>query len=265
MDDHLASGATMTPEGDQKPGPTDSEPNSRGKRRHRVLEAVGAITLVLVAIGFIGAIAEQGDGEIFSESFDSDEVGFSTDSDRFVDLSVVDDAYQVTIKDGSIPQVARYVFEHTYDGLSFEATIVHQVGAGGVVFASVGCWAGESAYQLLMAPNGDVGLLETVRENTGERRELTELIPVDAARPAGQPNRLEIDCVGGGKDETIVSGYVNGEPVLSVAIPDGYDSFNAVGFFMVAERGGRFTIDDVTASSGQPQPAMSPAPPREDR
>lgn len=267
MDEHSGSAAAGTPEREGNLGAEEEEstPQPAPRRRHRVLEAIGVITIVLVGLAVVGAIIEPEGGVLFREDFDSDEVGFSTDSDRFVDLSVVDDAYQVTIKDGSVPQLVRHVFDHTHDGLSLEATIVHPAEAGEDTFASVGCWAGDSAYHLMIPPDGDVGLLETVSESTGERLALTELTPADAARPAGQPNRLRIDCVGGGKDATVVSGYVNGEAVLSVAIPVGYDSFNAIGFFLTAVNGARFTIDDVMASAERPEPGMSPAPPRDDR
>lgn len=268
MDEQSGSAAAGTPEREGNPGAEEQEstpPLPPPRRRHRVLETIGVIAIVLVGLGVVGAIIGPGDDVIFREDFDSDEVGFSTDSDRFVDLSVVDGEYQVTIKDGSVPQLVRHVFDHTHDGLSLEATIVHPAEAGEDTFASVGCWAGDSAYQLMMAPDGDVGLLETVSESTGERLALTELTPSAAARPAGQPNRLRIDCVGGGKDATVVSGYVNGEAMLSVAIPEGYDSFNAVGFFLTAADGARFTIDDVMASEERPEPGMSPAPPRDDR
>ncbi|MBA3738184.1 MAG: hypothetical protein H0W97_06420 [Actinobacteria bacterium] len=264
MDEHPGHDADVTSAREGDLGPPNPPPPPP-KRRRRMLETIGVIAIVLVGLGIVGAIIGPENGVIFREDFESDEVVFSTDSDRFVDLSVVDGAYQVTIKDGSIPQLVRYVFDNTHDGVSFQATIVHPAEADEDTFASVGCWASDSAYQLVMAPDGDVGLLETVSERTGERLALTELIPSSAARQTGQPNRLRIDCVSEGKDDTVVSGYVNGEAVLSVAIPGGYDSFNAVGFFLTATDGARFTIDDVMTSAGRPEPGMSPVPPREDR
>jgi hypothetical protein len=129
---------------------------------------------------------------------------------------------------------------------------------------SVGCWSGDSAYLFVLLGDGTVGLLETVSESTGDRRPLTDAIATDSIRPPGEPNRLRIDCVGGGVEPTIVSGWVNGQPVASVAVPDGYDSFVAVGFFMGSETSGtEFVVDDVIAAAERPSPATSPVPPME--
>ena len=112
--------------------------------------------------------------------------------------------------------------------------------------SSVGCWAADSAYLLIFLPTGEGAIVETVSEHTGERRELTESVTVPGARPRGEPNRLRIDCVGGGRGPTVVSGWVNGQPVVSVAVPDGTDSFNAVGFWVASSANGtEFSIDDV--------------------
>jgi hypothetical protein len=80
--------------------------------------------------------------------------------------------------------------------------------------------------------------------------------------PAGEPNRLRIDCVGGRDGgSTVVSAYVNGTPVVSVEIDDGYDSFSAIGFFMAAhEDGATFSADDVIVTATRHAPGMSPVP-----
>jgi hypothetical protein len=235
-------------------------------KKHRLRWWLGPTALALVVLGAIDALApgqdDLPDDVLFTEDFEGESIRFPTDNDRFVDMRVVEGAYRVEITDGTNPQLVRHVFSHTYDSLSFRATIVRPADADGEVFASVGCWASDSAYLLVMGSDGDVGLVETVSEQTGERRPLTDLTPSDATHPAGEPDRLRIDCVGGGQDPTVVSGYVNGEPVLSVEIADGYDSFSAVGFFMVSANGGTFTIDDATATSERPEPGMSPVPPR---
>jgi hypothetical protein len=55
--------------------------------------------------------------------------------------------------------------------------------------------------------------------------------------------------VGGDREPTIVSGWVNGEPILSVAVSDGYDSFNAVGFWVASETDGvEFVVDECRCS-----------------
>jgi hypothetical protein len=257
------------------PGPAEARPAvvpelppPPRRRTHTLRTVILTVVGVLTALTVIGVLAETGrhspGDTLFTEDFQSGETGFSTDSDRFVDLDVVNGRYEVTIKDATNPQIMRHVFDHTYDGLSFEATVVQPADVGNEVWASVGCWTGESSYVFVTTPDGYAGLLETISESRGERVELTEqMIRVEAARPAGEPNRLRIDCVGG-KDggATIVSGYVNGQAVVSVSIPDGYDSFDAIGFFVAATQdGATISIDDVRVTAGRPQPGMSPIAP----
>ena len=246
----------------QPAAPTADLPPAPPRRRRTlrtVLTTVIATVVVLAAIGFL---MEARSGEVFAEDFESEPVGFSTDSDRRVDLRVEEGAYRIEIKDASGPQLMRHVFTHSYDGLSFEASVVHPDDVRNEAFASIGCWTGESAYLFVAAPNGDVGLLETISESRGERRELTDLIPVDGMRPPGQPNRLRIECVGGRDGgPTTVSGYVNDEPVMSIEIDDGYDSFDAIGFFMATSTpGATFTVDDVVVRAERPEPGLSPVP-----
>ena len=112
----------------------------------------------------------------------------------------------------------------------------------------------------MLAVNGDVGFVETSGEFGSERRLLAHVVATDASRWG--PSRLRIDCVSDGSGPTMVSGYLNGEPVGSIAVPDGHASFDAVGFFVVASsEGTAYRIDDVVAAAGRPAPAMSPVPP----
>lgn len=246
---------------------TPSPPEPR-KRRFApwLLGFLGGVLAVIVVSTVLVQLAEKdgSGGVLLRESFSSGSAEFSTDSDRLVDLSVADGMYRILIKDASAPQLIRHLWERSYDGFRFEATITQVAGPEEEVLSSVGCWAGNSAYLLIMAPSGEVGILETISESTGERRLLTDLIQADAARPRGEPNRLRIDCVGGGIEPTIVSGWVNGEPVVTLSVPDGYDSFNGVGFWIASETdGAEFRVDDVVAAAERPAPAMSPVPPVE--
>lgn len=239
-------------------------------RRHTALRIVGIASAIVVALITIGAVTQGPhvarpagtDGEVLLvEEFDSGTTEFSTDSDRWVDLSVVDGVYRVTIKDSPYPQLMRHLFVRSYDGIRFEATIAYEPDVGEDTVASVGCWTADSGYVFGMMPDGRVGLLETVSERTGDRVELTKLVEADAARPPGEANRLRIDCVGGGKGSTIVSGYVNGEPVLSVAVPNGYDSFNAVGFWVAGKGGTVIRFDRAIAIAERLQAPITPAAP----
>jgi hypothetical protein len=245
-----------------RPAPATEPPPAPPKRRHTVRTVLITVIATIVVLAAIGFLMETRSGEVFAEDFESGPVAFSTDSDRRVDLSVEDGAYRIEIKDASGPQLTRHVFTHSYDGLSFEATVVHPDVVRGEAFASIGCWTGESAYLFVAAPNGRVGLVETISESRGERRGLTDLISVEGMRPAGQPNRLRIECVGGRDGgPTTVSGYVNDEPAVSIEIDDGYDSFDAIGFFIAASTdGATFTADDVVVRAERPDPGLSPVP-----
>jgi len=241
---------------------TPSEPSGRRRKPLLIGIVIGALVTfaVLAVIGFLAA--PSGSGILFEEDFSSNEPVFTTDSDRLVDQSVVDGEYRILIRDASAPQIVRHVFAHTHDGLRFEASVTLP-GPTEVAF-SVGCWNGDSSYLFVLLGSGEVGLIETVSESRAERRSLTDVIATDAVRPAGEPNRLRIDCVGGGREPTLVSGWVNGEPVISVAVPQGYDSFNAVGFFLGSETDGvEFLVDDVVAAGERPAPATSPVSPME--
>ena len=211
----------------------------------------------MAVIGYLAT--SLGSKVALEEHFSSDHPKFSTDNDQQVKFSVVDGAYHILIKDASSPQTARDFFDHSYDGLRIESTVTMPRQSS---LFSVGCWNGDSAYLLVLLDTGEVGLLENVSES--ERRALTDPIRTDAVRPSGEPNRLRIDCVGGGDEPTIVSGWVNGKPIVSVGVADGYDSFAAVGFFVGSETdGAEFIVDDVLAAAERPRPAKSPVPPIE--
>ena len=189
----------------EAPLPPPPPPRRRGRT---LLRLFGIVALVAFGLGLVGAIVEEGSrsGDIvFSEDFESEDIGFSTDSDRTIDLRASDGVYRIEVREPNAPSFMRHVFTHTYDGLSIEATIVHPDDVGRDAIAAIGCWAGRSSYMLGTSPMGDVVLIETIDESTGERRDLTETFVVSDARPAGQPNRLRLDGVGGGRDATIVS------------------------------------------------------------
>jgi hypothetical protein len=235
-------------------GQTETKPP-----RRRRLAVAGVIVVAmlagLIALGALTKVDPIGSttaaSTLFHEEFASEESaaksGFSLDKDRSVDLRVTDGVYRVTFKETAHPQIIRHLFERTYEGIAFEATVA--VPADGL--ASVGCWSGGSSYLLLMTSEGETGLLETVNEfePTVERRPLGDLTPPSAGYRPGTPSRLRIECVGGGTGPTLLSGYVDGELVHSERVDDGLDAFDAVGFFVGAERRGvQIEFDDATAS-----------------
>ncbi len=235
--------------------PPPAEGSTR-RRRHRVWKAIVIVVGTLIALAAAGAVLQPGDGTFLVENFDSDTIQFTTDSDRVVEQTVEDGAYHIEIKDPTAPQYSRFVFRSTRDAVRFEADISGS-GEGGWA-AGVGCWAGDSAYVFAMFDSGDVVLLEL-----GDgRRSMTEPTMVDSILQPTEPTRLRIDCVGGGAEATIVSGWVNGEPIVSVADPGGWDSFMAVGIFAFAEEAGTsFRVDNVIGVEDRPEAGVSPVPP----
>lgn len=249
------------PEPDRAPEESFPPPTPSKKRRHPVVLGIviGAIAM-FAGLGAIGYFAATESELPLEEDFSSDEPEFTTDEDPMVAFSVADGAYHIVIKQSGPPQIARHIFNHSYDGLRIDSTVT-MPDSGAAVF-SLGCWAGEHAYLLALISDGEVGLIETGSQGEGGARQLTNGTRSEALHSLNEPNRLRLDCVGGGSDPTIVSGWVNGTPVLSVEVPDGYDSFNAVGFFVGAEtNGAEFVVDDVLTVDERPEPAVSPVPP----
>lgn len=251
----------MLADAPQPDAPQPPKTTSRGFIR--VLAAVAAVTVIVAVVGAVAFRSTRETTVLLREDFGpGGEPSFSTDTDRLVDLAVVDGEYRISIKDPRSPQAMRYVFDHTHDGLRFEADL--SVAGDEMWVASIGCWAGDGAYLFGVISTGEVAVLESISEARGERVWLTDQIRTDALAPTG-PDRLRIDCVAGGAEPTIVTGWVNGIPVASVAVPDGYDSFNAVGFWVGAERAGTvFTADNVVVAAERPRPGLTPDAPIDD-
>ena len=236
---------------------------ANGRRKARIGKVLGAIGTVvwglIVAFIVVGALTTD---ELLNEDFNSDSIAFSTDSDRFVDLSVEDGMYRILIKDPQVPQIVRSVFPFSKGALRIDTTATHSTDGEGLSLFGVGCWNGDSAYLLVVIDDTGLSLLETVSESTGDRRPLTDPISTTALRPVGQPNDLRLDCVGGGREPTGITGWVNGEAAVSVAIPEGLDSFNAVGFWVASTLSGDvFNIDEIRAVTDSPAPPIDPVPP----
>src|SRR5687768_15764488 len=91
LEDPSQSGAPQTP-----------KRTSRGFIR--VLAAVAAVTVALAVVGAVARVPEEGRTELLRKDFGpGEQPSFSTDTDRMVDLAVVDGAYRISIKDPSAP------------------------------------------------------------------------------------------------------------------------------------------------------------------
>lgn len=217
----------------------------------------------VLAIG-LGAVLLS-NSTLLEEDFSSSSPVFSTESDESVDLVVENGEYVVRMKDVSGPQAVRHLFEEATDTLRFEADIYQSAQLSMQANQSVGCWNGLSGYLFTLENTGHAGIIEVVSETSGERAALTEFPVAAAAQPFSEINRMRIDCVGGGTNPTVVTGWLNEEPVASVAVPGGYDSFDAVGFLLTASEPTEFTIDNVLATSELLEPAMAASAPIDGR
>jgi hypothetical protein len=248
---------------DPRTGPAEvpTPPPPAPPRRHTLRTVLITVAGTIVALAVIGILfGPRMSGELLAEDFESEPVEFSVESDPISDLRVQDGAYVFEVKEANTPMVTRHVFPQAHKGLTFEATAVHPTDVGEQAAAALGCWAGSAAYLFVTSPHGEAAVIGT-RGESGEIGELTEMIPIDDAGPAGEPNELRLECVGGeGQEPTIVSGYVNGDPVVSVSIPNGYDSFDAIGFWVMAGAPTTFTFDDVLVTAERAEPGLSPIP-----
>lgn len=172
----------------------------------------------------------------------------------------------VRMKDVSAPQAVRLSFESTTDTVRFEADINRSAQQTMQANQSVGCWNGTSGYLFNLANTGHAGIIEVVDEAVGEQVALTEFTVAAAAQPLGEVNRMRIDCVGGGgTDPAVVTGWLNEQPVASVAVPAGHASFNAVGFVLTASEPTEFTIENVLATAERLERAMAASAPIDGR
>jgi hypothetical protein len=217
----------------------------------------------MLAIG-LGAILLSS-STLLEEDFSSSSNTFSTASDEFVDLVVEDGAYIVRMKDVSLPRAVRHFLEAATATVRFEADINQSAQLSIQANQSVGCWNGLSGYLFTLENTGRAGIVEVGSETGGKRTALTEFAVAAAAQPFSEINRMRIDCAGGGTNPTVVTGWLNEEPVASVAVPGGHDSFNAVGFLLTANEPTEFRIDNVLATSALLEPAMAASPPIDGR
>jgi hypothetical protein len=222
----------------------------------------GAIGLAgLFGLGLLSGQMGLSGRVLIEEDFENDiGVPFAQESDRFIQMEVVDGEYRVDIDDPYSPHLIRSFFDTTAGSVAFEATLQTSFEPEDRLLTSIGCFNSDAGYLMVLVTSGDAILLETVSENTGQRQPLSEPVAVEGFT-SGTPVKLEIDCVGGGTDPTIVSGWVNETPVLSVAVENGMDSFNAVAFWLGTEEadGAEFRIDNVLVTEGPTDVPMQPS------
>lgn len=242
-----------------------------GPGRRRAWWTVAVIAAVIAVLGVVAALlgdapdtetvrqvgASSSPQLLFEEDFsDPSDQSFSLDVDQQISLSYTDGYYRMLIKQPS-SHSARHIFEQPVGSLRFEATVTGMSGADSNSLIGVGCWSGNHSYVFAVSPAGRSFLIEpkTQEEPEGTAFAMTEIEPWQLQAD----NRLRIDCEGGGSRPTIVTGWANGEPVLSISVPDGLDSFEAGGFSMgTYEADTEYRADDVVAYAERPTPPIPP-------
>jgi hypothetical protein len=236
----------------------------QGRKKATIGRRLGmAATLVwgpVLAVGL--ALLLLSDSTLLDEDFNSASPAFSTAGNEFADLVVEGGAYVVRMKDVSVNQIVRHSFETATDTVRFEADIILSALQSRQASHAVGCWSGTSGYLFTLTNSGEAGIATVVGEASREPAALSELTVTAAARPLGEINRIRIDCVGAeGTGPAVVTGWLNDQPVASVAVAAGHESFDAVGFLLTASEPTEFTIDNVLATAESPEQAMAAAPP----
>ena len=226
---------------------------------------VGRSTAVLVLAALLAGCGGD-DGmkpPTQSGSFDpGEETVFVTESDQYVDLFIEGGRYHIHTKNDSPCQAARTVFPVAYPDVRFEATMTQVADTGGEALHAVGCWNGDAGYLLQVSSSGEVAIVDSVSTISGVQRLLYGPELVKTLRPVGQANRLRIDCLGGGTEPTLVSGWVNGVPIATVEVPDGIDGFPAVGFWAGSETGELdVEVDDWLWVAERQEPSLVPTRP----
>jgi hypothetical protein len=215
---------------------------------------VRALTFGLVVLAGMVTMFASASGVLVADDFEGTEGSFVQHSDPYVDLSYDRGEYRVLVLDAMHPQFMRSILRQAYPAVRIEATVRFPTGAHKDTYAGVGCWGGPGGYQLVVSPAGEAFLVEVVSEETGERRQLTGGVQTEAW-PLEDPVRLRLDCVGGGRGDTAVMGWVANEPVGAVGVPQGLDNWNGPGFVVYAtEDGTEVRFDDFSARTDTRSP-----------
>lgn len=184
--------------------PPSPQPPQRRSRTRTILVPLVAMALVAAAIGVVALLNRVG----------------RTDG-------VLAEAGTVRIAATPSPGTVTLPLAADVRGLAVEATVASPPAAG---FAGVGCWTEAGiGYVVGMRADGATGIARI--DPTGTITPLTALRSAEAFRP-GEAQRLRLECVpgSGGTDGGILAtGYVNGVPAVTLAIPGGVETFTAAG------------------------------------
>ena len=219
-------------------------PAPRGSRRGWLiggLVAGGVVLLALIAVA-VFVVGRASTGPVIDEDFSSGPGPFSTDSDNFVDLTVVDDAYQVTLKDVDSPQEARSFFDPARSAITVTAK-VSETEAPAASAAGISCYSNtETGYLLVVSSDGEWAIVKVIDLNEGTTDVLAE--GTSETGLSSQAITLHLSCTGGGTDPTVITGQVDDGPVHTADDDEGYDQFRAAGFFAAAEEAPSILVFD---------------------
>lgn len=120
---------------------------------------------------------------------------------------------------------------------------------------------GECRLPVPHVPDGSAAVVVGTLGETGELGDLTEMIPIENARPAGEPNELRLECVGGeGREPTLVSGYVNGDRSSASRSRTATTRSTRSGSGWLPGSPTTFTFDDVLVTAEGAVPGAQPDP-----
>jgi len=219
---------------------------------------VAAFLLVLSIAGYYAARNQP----FLVNDFNDGTGDFVAEGDSFVTLEYVDGGYRFLIKDPSQPQSSRNFFSDSvsFSTVSLEADVTERVGPTTKDEAQ-GLWCLRSASAgYLFAVGADGSYVIAKQPGASPSTVLTSGTNASAIRGLGQTQRMRLDCRGGGNDPTAVTGFVDGTKVAELRDPEGYDSFNGVGLFVItSEEGTDVLWDNVVARSSIPNAPSQPA------
>lgn len=194
---------------------------------------VGGIVVLLGIAGVMTFVVSDSSGPIVDEDFTHGAGKFSTDTDNFVDLQVVDGAYQVTIKETSSPQEMRSFFEPARAAITVTTTVA-VAEAPAAVAAGLSCYSNsDTGYLFLVTNDGQWAVVKTTSFADGTQMVLEE--GAGETPLSTVPTTLHLGCKGGGTEPTVITVQVNGGDIHTVTDVEGYDQFRAAGFFAAAE------------------------------
>lgn len=194
------------------------------------LVAGGVVLLTAIVVLLIAGRAAT--GNILDEDFSDGPGPFSTDSDNYVEFEAINGGYQVTLKDGSPDQEARFFFDPSRSAIAVTATVT-ETEAPAASAAGITCYLNAQIGYRFVVSSDRVWAIVKVDIYQGTNDVLAR--GTSETGLSSQAITLHLSCTGGATDPTVITGQVDDGPVHTAEDDEGYDQFRAAGFFAAAE------------------------------